>query len=79
LGDGSPGPDPIALDLSEAENPQDHEADNSFTFDDPAYKDTLSDIPNEHSPKVLALYLVYKIFYQVKKIGTANTARASSK
>ncbi|KAJ7237783.1 hypothetical protein C8J57DRAFT_1246785 [Mycena rebaudengoi] len=58
-------------------NPQDHEADNSFTFDDPAYKDTLSDIPNKHSPKVLALYLVYKIFYQVKKIGTANTARAN--
>jgi hypothetical protein len=79
LEDGSPGPDPIAPDPSEAENPQDDEPDDSFTFNDPAYKDALKDIPNEHSPKVLALYLVYKIFHQGKKIGTADTARASAK
>ncbi|KAJ6583919.1 hypothetical protein DFH09DRAFT_1359873 [Mycena vulgaris] len=63
--DGPAGPDPIAT--------------GSGGFDAPEFKDALNDTPNEHSPKVLSLYLVYKIFHQGKKIGTADTARAAWK
>src|ERR1700761_9018450 len=77
--DGPAGPDPIAPDVEESAEPQDAKADASFKFDAPEFKDALSDTPNEHSPKVLALYLVYKIFHQGKKIGTADTARAAWK
>jgi hypothetical protein len=77
--DGPVGPDPIAPDLGESSDPQDTDSDASFKFDAPEFKDALNDTPNEHSPKVLSLYLVYKIFHQGKKIGTADTARAAWK
>ncbi|KAJ6496756.1 hypothetical protein DFH09DRAFT_1103549 [Mycena vulgaris] len=77
--DGPAGPDPIAPDVGESSEPQDGNSDTSFKFDAPEFKDALNDTPNEHSPKVLSLYLVYKIFHQGKKIGTADTARAAWK
>ncbi|KAJ6579771.1 hypothetical protein B0H10DRAFT_1962836 [Mycena sp. CBHHK59/15] len=77
--DGPAGPDPIAPDLGESAEPQQASSDASFKFEAPEFKDALNDTPNEHSPKVLALYLVYTIFHQGKKIGTADTARAAWK
>ncbi|KAJ7804873.1 hypothetical protein B0H14DRAFT_3773409 [Mycena olivaceomarginata] len=75
-GKSGTGPDPIAPDVEgeDVENPEE-----SFTFDTPEYKQALDDIPNEHSPKVLSLYLTFKIFHQGLKIGTADTAKAAFK
>ncbi|KAJ7797476.1 hypothetical protein B0H14DRAFT_2618961 [Mycena olivaceomarginata] len=75
-GKSGTGPDPIAPDV-EGEDVEDPEE--SFTFDTPEYKQALDDIPNEHSPKVLSLYLTFKIFHQGLKIGTADTAKAAFK
>ncbi|KAJ7884117.1 hypothetical protein B0H14DRAFT_2339279, partial [Mycena olivaceomarginata] len=36
-------------------------------------------IPNEHSPEMLSLYLVFKIYSQGRKIGTADTIHAAFK
>ncbi|KAJ6531509.1 hypothetical protein DFH09DRAFT_1409284 [Mycena vulgaris] len=77
--DGPEGPDPIAPDVGESEDSEGSKDEESFKFDTPEFKLALDDIPNEHSPKVLALYLVYKIFHQGKKIGTADTAREAWK
>ncbi|KAJ6531473.1 hypothetical protein DFH09DRAFT_1093146 [Mycena vulgaris] len=77
--DGPEGPDPIAPDVGESEDSEGSKDEESFKFDSPEFKLALDDIPNEHSPKVLALYLVYKIFHQGKKIGAADTARAAWK
>ncbi|KAJ7022524.1 hypothetical protein C8F04DRAFT_1272533 [Mycena alexandri] len=67
------GPDPMAPNIGN--DPED--ANESFQFTSPDYKKALDDIPNKHSPKVLSLYLTYKIFHQGRKIGTADTARAA--
>ncbi|KAJ7690479.1 hypothetical protein B0H17DRAFT_1134289 [Mycena rosella] len=78
--DGPEGPDSMAPDVGEPDyKPEDSTTDESFKFDAPEFKNALDDTPNEHSPKVLALYLVYKIFHQGKKIQTADTARAAWK
>ncbi|KAJ7192757.1 hypothetical protein GGX14DRAFT_528316 [Mycena pura] len=53
--------------------------DDSFKFDSPEYAHAFDDTPNEHSPKVLSLYLVFKIFHQDRKIGTADTIHAAFK
>ncbi|KAJ7231543.1 hypothetical protein C8J57DRAFT_1533619 [Mycena rebaudengoi] len=77
--DGPPGPDPIAPDVKDSQEALNGDGGDSFKFDAPGYKDVLNDIPNEYSPKVVALFLVYKIFHQGRKIGTADTARAGAK
>ncbi|KAJ7447440.1 hypothetical protein FB451DRAFT_1536093 [Mycena latifolia] len=71
------GPDMIAPDVGESEDAAD--TDSSCKFDAPEYKKAFDTIPNEHSPKMLALYLAFKIFGQDKKIGTADTIRAAMK
>ncbi|KAJ7496322.1 hypothetical protein B0H11DRAFT_1715957 [Mycena galericulata] len=71
------GEDLNSDDEEEEDEPEDPAE--SFKFGAPEYKMALDDIPNEHSPKVLSLYLTYKIFHQGLKIGTADTARAAFK
>ncbi|KAJ7435010.1 hypothetical protein B0H11DRAFT_1937995 [Mycena galericulata] len=74
--EGGGGPDLISPDVEggDGDNP-----DDSFTFDSPEYQRALDDTPNKHSPKVLSLFLAYKIFHQGRKIGTADTSRAAYK
>ncbi|KAJ7761353.1 hypothetical protein B0H16DRAFT_1312284 [Mycena metata] len=56
----------------------DDDSDSDSSNDD-AYKKALDHTPNEHSPKVLSLYLSYKIFHQGRKIGSADIPRAAFK
>jgi hypothetical protein len=69
--------DPIAPDASEFNKAQD--GDSSFKFDAPEYRHAFDVIPNEHSPEMLSLYLVFKIYSQGRKIGTADTIHAAFK
>ncbi|KAF8133155.1 hypothetical protein K438DRAFT_1787671 [Mycena galopus ATCC 62051] len=69
--------DPIAPDASEFKKSQDD--DSSFKFDAPEYQRAFDAIPNEHSPEMLSLYLVFKIYSQGRKIGTADTTHAAFK
>ncbi|KAJ7742394.1 hypothetical protein B0H14DRAFT_2407147, partial [Mycena olivaceomarginata] len=69
--------DPIAPDASEFNKAQD--GDSSFKFDAPEYRHAFDAIPNEHSPEMLSLYLVFKIYSQGRKIGTADTIHATFK
>ncbi|KAF8158706.1 hypothetical protein K438DRAFT_332629 [Mycena galopus ATCC 62051] len=69
--------DPIAPDASEFNKSQD--GDSSFKFDAPEYQRAFDAIPNEHSPEMLSLYLVFKIYSQGRKIGTADTTHAAFK
>ncbi|KAJ7855319.1 hypothetical protein B0H14DRAFT_3647063, partial [Mycena olivaceomarginata] len=69
--------DPIAPDASEFNKAQD--GDSSFKFDAPEYRHAFDAIPNEHSPEMLSLYLVFKIYSQGRKIGTADTIHAAFK
>ncbi|KAK7034128.1 hypothetical protein R3P38DRAFT_3496395 [Favolaschia claudopus] len=69
--------DHIAPDAAEFQSEPDGES--SFKFDDPAYKRDFDAIPNVHSPEMVSLYLVYKIYGQGRKIGTADTIHAAFK
>ncbi|KAJ7082682.1 hypothetical protein B0H15DRAFT_785582 [Mycena belliarum] len=71
------GPDMIAPEVGDSGDVDD--ADASCKFDAPEYKKSFDVVPNEHSPKMLALYLAFKIFGQGKKISTADTIRAAMK
>jgi hypothetical protein len=70
-------PDPMAPDAAEFNQAKD--GDTSFNFDAPEYRHTFDAIPTEHSPEMLSLYLVYKIYGQGRKIGTVDTIHAAFK
>ncbi|KAJ7690427.1 hypothetical protein B0H14DRAFT_3175834 [Mycena olivaceomarginata] len=70
-------PDPMAPDAAEFNQAKDGDA--SFNFDAPEYRHAFDAIPTEHSPEMLSLYLVYKIYGQGRKIGTADTIHAAFK
>ncbi|KAK6980603.1 hypothetical protein R3P38DRAFT_3235499 [Favolaschia claudopus] len=69
--------DRIAPDAGEFQSEPDGES--SFKFDNPAYRRAFNAIPNVHSPEMVSLYLVYKIYGQGRKIGTADTIQAAFK
>ncbi|KAK7016538.1 hypothetical protein R3P38DRAFT_3321039 [Favolaschia claudopus] len=69
--------DQIAPDAGEFQSEPDGES--SFKFDNPAYRRAFNGIPNVHSPEMVSLYLVYKIYGQGRKIGTADTIHAAFK
>jgi hypothetical protein len=62
-----------------AEFNQAKDGDTSFNFDAPEYRHAFDAIPTEHSPEMLSLYPVYKIYGQGRKIGTADTIHAAFK
>ncbi|KAK7034184.1 hypothetical protein R3P38DRAFT_2518899 [Favolaschia claudopus] len=62
-----------------SDDESDLEEDSSFKFDNPAYRRAFNGIPNVHSPEMVSLYLVYKIYGQGRKIGTADTIHAAFK
>jgi hypothetical protein len=70
-------PDPMASNAAEFNQAKDGDA--SFNFDAPEYRHAFDAIPTEHSPEMLSLYLVYKIYGQGRKIGTADTIHAAFK
>ncbi|KAK7007106.1 ribonuclease H-like domain-containing protein [Favolaschia claudopus] len=57
--------DRIAPDAGEFQSEPDGES--SFKFDNPAYRRAFNAIPNVHSPEMVSLYLVYKIYGQGRK------------
>ncbi|KAK7029232.1 hypothetical protein R3P38DRAFT_2775803 [Favolaschia claudopus] len=67
----------IAPDAPEFQSQPDGES--SFKFDDPAYRHAFDATPNVHSPEMVSLYLVYKIYGQGRKISTADTIHAAFK
>ncbi|KAF7308202.1 hypothetical protein HMN09_00668100 [Mycena chlorophos] len=54
-------------------------AQRRIQFTDPEYKKAFDATPNKYSPAVVSYYMVYKVFVQRRKIGTADSVRAALK